>query len=136
MKETRPMKRSVVSLATRFYDPLGIISPITVRFKQLFQRLCEHKLDWDEELTGELLTEWQALTSDLQRFCPLKIPRCSIQHLESDSPTTYSLQGYCDASQKAYAAVVYLRGETDDSSFSTFLCSKTRVAPVTKVTIP
>ena len=42
MEETRPTKRSVVSVATRFYDPLGVISPITVRFKQL---LSECKLD-------------------------------------------------------------------------------------------
>lgn len=41
MKETHPTKRSAVSLATRVYDPLGVISPVTVRFKLLFQRLCE-----------------------------------------------------------------------------------------------
>ena len=89
MKEARPTKRNAVSLVTRFYDPLGIISPITVRFKQLFQKLCEKKLDWDENLTGGLLTEWESLTSDLQQFTPIRIPRCSVQPLECDSATTY-----------------------------------------------
>jgi hypothetical protein len=70
MKRTRPTKRNAVSLATRFYDPLGIISPITVRFKQLFQKLCERKLDWDENLMGELLTEW-LLISNKRRTAPL-----------------------------------------------------------------
>ena len=37
MKETQPTKRNAVSLATRFFDLLGVISPITVRFKLLFQ---------------------------------------------------------------------------------------------------
>ena len=57
MKKTNPSKRNAISLATRIYDPLGIISPITVRFKQLFQRMCEGQLDWDESLAGDPLTE-------------------------------------------------------------------------------
>lgn len=42
-KDTRPTKRNAVSLATRFFDPLGVISPMIVRFKLLFQQLCETK---------------------------------------------------------------------------------------------
>ena len=132
MREVHPTKRNTVSLATRFYDPLDVISPLTVRFKLLFQQLCERKLDWDEPLTGELLTEWESLSLDLQRFRPIKIPRCYTE-AESSPVNSYSLLGYCDASQRAYAAVVYLQVET---TVSQFLCSKTRVAPVKKVTIP
>ena len=102
MKDTEPKKRNAISLATRLYDPLGVISPVTVRFKQLFQKLCEKQVDWDEHLTEELLTEWESLTSDLQQFGPLKIPRCYPQTMDGQS---YSLRGFCDASQKAYAAV-------------------------------
>ena len=32
-------KRSVLSLSARFYDPLGLISPIVLTFKQLFQEV-------------------------------------------------------------------------------------------------
>ena len=53
MKETSPSIRNAISLATRFCNPSGIISPITVRFKH-----CGEQLDWDEPLVGELLTEW------------------------------------------------------------------------------
>lgn len=49
---------------------------------------------------------------------------------------SFSLHGYCDASQRAYVAVVYLQMEMGDTTLSQFLCSKTRVAPVKKVTIP
>ena len=44
MKDAEPTKRNAVSLATRFFDPLGIISPITVRFKLLFQQRDENYL--------------------------------------------------------------------------------------------
>lgn len=133
MRETQPTKRSAVSLATRMYDPLGVISPLTVRFKLLFQRLCERGVDWDEPLSGELLTQWESLVSDLQRFTLIRMPRSCAQLCEVSS---ISLEGYCDASQRAYAAVVYLRTETDEASLCRLLCSKTRVAPVKKVTIP
>ena len=136
MRESCSTKRNVISLATRFYDPLEVISPITVRFKQLFQRLCEGSLDWDEPLKGELLAEWESLTSDLQQFTPLQIPRCYLPMSDGRSTYSFSLRGYCDASKGAYAAVVYIQVEGDDVISSQFLCSKTRVAPVKKTTIP
>ena len=40
----QPTKRNVVSLATRFFDPLGVLSPITIRFKIFFQKLCQSKI--------------------------------------------------------------------------------------------
>ncbi len=125
MRETRPTKRSAVSLATRVYDPLGAISPITVRFKLLFQRLCEKGVHWDEPLTAELLAEWELLISDLQQFRPVRIPQCCAPPSGGKS---YSLEGYCDASQRAYAAVVYLQTEKDEVTHNQFICSKTRVA--------
>jgi len=45
-------KRKVISTASKMYDPLGMISPITVQFKILFQELCKDKKDWDEPLEG------------------------------------------------------------------------------------
>ena len=137
MKGSCPTKRNVISLAARFYDPLGVIAPITIRFKRMFQQLCERSIDWDELLTGDLLTEWETLTSDLQQYTPLQLPRCCTQALVGESSANlFSLQGYCDASQGAYAAVVYLQVGTDDVMHCQFLCSKTRVAPAKKITIP
>ena len=46
-----------------------------------------------------------------------------------------SLQGFCDASVNAYAAVVYLRMETTEDTQLKFVTSKTRVAPLVKKTI-
>ena len=43
---------------------------------------------------------------------------------------------FCDASAKAYAAVVYMGPEGEHCVDVTFLASKTRVAPVGGITIP
>ena len=48
-----PTKRVVISLIGRIYDPLGFLSPVTVRFKILMQELCKNKLGWDQLLDGD-----------------------------------------------------------------------------------
>ena len=58
VRELDPTKRSIVGVAIRFYNPLGSLSPITIRFKMLFQELC-HKVGWDESLSGDLLHKWK-----------------------------------------------------------------------------
>ena len=45
VSNSEPTKRNVVGAASKFYDPLGVVSPVTIRFKALFQELCEAKLD-------------------------------------------------------------------------------------------
>ena len=49
---------------------------------------------------------------------------------------TVRLIGFCDASSKAYAAVVYLWIETDENVSVTFVAAKTRVTPIRAVSIP
>ena len=46
-------KRSILKIAAGMYDPLGIISPVLVSVKVLFQELCLKKVEWDEELKEE-----------------------------------------------------------------------------------
>ena len=47
------------------------------------------------------------------------------------------IHGFCDASQEAYAAVVYMRTEFTPSDVQvTYLMAKTRVAPLKNATIP
>ena len=48
---------------------------------------------------------------------------------------SHALVGFCDASLRAYAAAVYLRIETENNIYSHLFCSKTRVAPLKKLTI-
>ena len=47
-------KRSVLKISSSFYDPLGLISPVTARGKTIFQLLCKDKLDWDEKVSLEI----------------------------------------------------------------------------------
>ena len=130
-----PTKKNVVSVVGRFYDPIGFLAPVVLRFKLLFQRLCVNKMEWDQPLTDSLLDEWNALVHDLQAEIQISIPRCYLRDVEGN-PISISLCGFCDASTKAYAAVVYLRVEVVHGIRVQFIVSKTRVAPTQELTIP
>ena len=66
---------------------------------------------------------------------PIILPRCYYTGIEGQVVTN-ELHGFCDASAKAYGAVVYLRVVTTSGTFIRFLASKTRVAPLSSQTIP
>jgi hypothetical protein len=50
--------------------------------------------------------------------------------------TSYSLHGFCDASVKAYAAVIYLKMKTLHGVYERFVTSKSRVSPLERQSIP
>ena len=133
-KEVEPTKRSIIGVVSRFFDPLGVLSPFTVLFKMLFQKLCINKIDWDGPLTGELLLEWKRLVNNLKQVRCVIIPRCYFDM--GEKRRSCSLIGFCDASLQAYAAVVYLRVETCSGCYARFVAAKTRVAPNKDHSIP
>ena len=104
---TEPTKRNVVSIIGKLYDPLGFLAPVIIRFKRLFQKLCEQQLQWDEALPDALLREWKALVKDLQDSSLVSIPRSYYEGIDGDV-TSYNLRGFCDASTTTYAAVVFI----------------------------
>ncbi len=128
-------KRNIVGIASRVYDPVGFVSPVTIRFKVLFQELCEEKVDWDKHLPQHLLTKWRTLVSTLLHSAPFTIPRCFFDSL-SVPTTSWSLVGFCDASKTAYVAVVYLHCKSVSGCSARFIAYKTRVASIKTQTIP
>ena len=66
MVSIEPTERNVVSMSARFFDPLGIMSPVTVLFKIFFQTLCESKIGWDEPLPSDLQLGWDQLVKALE----------------------------------------------------------------------
>ena len=106
------MEPTKSSLIGQTYDPLGFLSSVTVCFKILIQELCKSKLGWDQPLRGEILAKWTRLIDQLKGSPPITLPRCFLQSPRSEF-RTYWLCGFCDASNAAYAAVVYLVEEDE-----------------------
>lgn len=130
-----PTKRSVLKLSAKIFDPIGILTPFTINMKCLFQTLCTDHVDWDTELDGKSLTIWRSLLKDLQAIRSINVPRCYFTR--SGMITNQEIHGFCDASERAFAAVVYLRTKYEDGTIEVNLVSsKTRVAPLKRQSIP
>jgi hypothetical protein len=69
-------KISILSVLAGMYDPLGIVSPIGVSMKILFQELCVKGVNWDEQLGGEIERRWLEWVSDLEVVKEVSVPRC------------------------------------------------------------
>ena len=59
-------------------DPLGLISPIAVSAKILFQELCLEKLGWDDPLPIDKVNRWEAWLRDLKGAGSISVPRCVV----------------------------------------------------------
>ena len=130
-----PTKRGILSTLASLFDPLGILSPVAVMAKTLFQNLCVEGVGWDELLPVDKLSVWENWLQELKEIGTVKIPR--YVHDQSIGEIQWcQLHGFGDASMKAYSAVVYMVYGTAEGTFSKLLCSKTRVAPLKSLSIP
>jgi hypothetical protein len=126
-------KRSISSVIARIYDPLGLLAPVIVRAKILLQRVWALKVDWDESLPSDLHSEWNRYYSQLPLLNNIRFPRKTI----IKTAVNIELHGFCDASEKAYGACVYIRTINVDGIIQTILLTaRSKVAPLKTLTIP
>ncbi|GFX64818.1 integrase catalytic domain-containing protein [Trichonephila clavipes] len=110
-------KRFILQAIGKIFDPLGLISPFTIRMKCLLQNLWKEEIQWDNPLRSHTEKEWKKWYSTL---------------LEDD----VELHSFCDASKKVYGAAIYLRTKSRNGISVKFGISKSRVAPLNCVTLP
>ncbi|CAG9134447.1 unnamed protein product [Plutella xylostella] len=131
--EKRLTKRELLSKISVIFDPLGWLSPLTIRAKLLFQQTwSEEPLDWDGLLPESLNNDWEQLKQDLQHIDHFEIPR----YLGDKS--SYQIHGFCDASEKAFACSIYITTHDSKGEFtSTLMTAKTKLSPLkTKPSLP
>jgi Pao retrotransposon peptidase./Putative peptidase (DUF1758)./Integrase core domain./Protein of unknown function (DUF1759). len=130
--EAKCTKRNMLSFLARIFDPNGYLSPVTVCFKIIIQKLWTIKLDWDQNVPSLIEGQWAELLQHLPLVSTLSFPRCVIpSHYHS-----IRLVGFADASESAYAAALYICFESDQARSSFLWKAKTRVAPLKTLSIP
>jgi len=137
-RENPNTRRGVLSTINSVYDPFGLCSPAVLIGKLLFQETCKLKLDWDEQLTGDIAARWKILQEKLYLLESYKVDRCFkpgfiVNRIE--------LHFFCDGSEVAYGAIAYLRfvGYDEDDVHCVPVLAKTRLTPLnsqTHQTIP
>lgn len=126
--------KSFLLMLARIFDPFGLVAPVTITAKILMQALWLQKVDWDEPLTDDLLRRCLQYQTQLLNLNGIAIPRWTGQGNESHR---IELHGYANASNSAYAAVIYLRVESILGQIQvSLLYSKTKVAPLKVQSVP
>lgn len=126
-------KRQILSDLAKLFDPLGLLSPTIVCAKLIIQNLWKLKLAWDEPLSPEIQSNWLEFKDQLSFIKEFHFKRC----IRLPEATELELHGFCDASEKAYAACIYLRSvDIAGKIYCQLICSKSRLAPIHPVTLP
>ncbi|XP_055604343.1 uncharacterized protein LOC129752593 [Uranotaenia lowii] len=127
-------KRQVLSTIAKIFDPLGLIGPVVTIAKVFMQEIWKIASDWSDPLPASFNQRWRTYLTHLREVWRIKVPRRSIS---IDKPTRIYLHGFCDASELAYGAVIYLRAiDKYGNTSSRLLCSKSKVCPINRPTIP
>ncbi|XP_048747853.2 uncharacterized protein LOC125660050 [Ostrea edulis] len=136
LKETPFTRRGVLSTVSSLFDPLGLIAPVTIQGKLILRDLISGTVDWDEPLSENHRVQWEQWKNSLKACENLFIPR-AYSPISLRKAVRVEIHTFCDASERAIAAVSYLRSVyQDETSHLGLLMGKAKVAPKHGTTIP
>ncbi|XP_055913262.1 uncharacterized protein LOC129946907 [Eupeodes corollae] len=130
-----PTKRQVLKIVMSVFDPLGFVAHFVIVGKMLLQAIWKTSIDWDDELTEDLVPLWSNWVRDLNKISSVNIPRC-YSPLFNLAPEL-ELHVFVDASESGYAAVAYVRIVFENNINVSFVAAKAKVLPLKPImTIP
>ena len=135
--DARPLsRRGILSTVAQVYDPIGLVSPFTLKGKNVLQDVCRKGLDWDEQIDLDTTSSWEAWTRQLATIHDIRVDRC-IKPKDFGTIKRAELHHFADASEDGYGACSYIRLiDTTDRIHCALVLSKARVAPLNRTTIP
>jgi hypothetical protein len=68
-------KRGAASLMSRVYDPLELLSPVTIRSRVMMQEAHRETKEWDAELPEKLREAWEQWVNEIRQMDKIKIKR-------------------------------------------------------------
>ena len=99
-------KRVLISDVAKTFDILEWFSPTTIK-KILLQQLWDPKVDWDNIVPHSIYSDWLQWRTELHLLSEKQTPPCNFD--KCSEIVSIQLHGFCDASEKEYAGVVYIR---------------------------
>ena len=128
-----PTKRQLLSISALLFDPMGLLAPVVLIAKKMFQELWKKNVGWDDKVTEDIGVQWNAFVAGLKDLNKIKIPRYT---QGGGSSETKELHLFGDASEAAIGAAAYIVTEKEGTRTSHLLCAKSRVAPLEKQALP
>ncbi|XP_075158168.1 uncharacterized protein LOC142231443 [Haematobia irritans] len=125
-------KREVLSLISKLFDPAGWLFPVDIRAIIIMQKIWIDGTSRDEIISPDYLQLWKMFQRDYPQIKYIRVPRWVDFSPESD----VQFHAFCDASERAYGAALYIRIRNKNNISTHLISSKTKVAPVKTISIP
>ncbi|XP_045032663.1 uncharacterized protein LOC123474519 [Daphnia magna] len=110
--DTEFTRMALVSNVASVFDPLGTTSPLIVRAKIRLRELGLKGLSWTDAVAEDDQTWWNKWFVTLKQLNSVEMPRCLFP--DGANIVSSELHTFCDASEEAYAAVIYIRNVYSD----------------------
>ncbi|XP_071043089.1 uncharacterized protein [Parasteatoda tepidariorum] len=123
-------KRLLLKTISKIFDPLGIFLPSTVIGKILFQEKWLCGIEWDELLPPSIASRFSKWIIDLPHLNNIRIPRWI-----GISSADVTIHVFCDATERAYGTVLYVRFTEDTKFHVRMVCSRNRLSPLKRITL-
>ena len=122
-------KRIVLSKVHKLFDPLGLITPVSIKGRVIFQDITRLKQAWDTPVPPDIAFAWNEWLGSLTGLEELRFSRCLLPEAYADGVS--ELIHFSDASRQAYGACTYMRTITHEGKIKVdLLMSRARVAPL------
>lgn len=117
-------KRRILSKLAKIYDPLGLVSPVTLEGKMIYREVCKSQIPWDTEIQDPLRRRWMAWEKTLPK--EETVPRPIVEHREP--VLSLELHVFGDASTRGIGAVVYSVVQQNGGKTRRLVTAKARLA--------
>jgi len=96
--------------SSKNYDPIGLVGPVTLQFKILFQEIWKLRIGKDNEVPDSIVSKLKAQMEDMRHLNAITVP----PYIGIDTPINQEmpkrqLHVFCDASLLAFGAIAYAR---------------------------
>lgn len=126
-------KRNMLKVLASVFDPLGLLNPVLIHGKRLFQEACRQQISWDDEVSKDIIITWRKWLLEIGKLNFYEVPRCLKLNKNAKKIVLHT---FSDGSEKSYGAVCYLSFIYDDHDASSALVtSKSRLTPLNNSTL-
>ena len=126
-----PTRRQMLRVVMSIFDPLGLVSFLTMEGKIVLREAWRMQGKWDDPLDGGIQRRWASWTHHLSTIEDIVIPRW---HGTVAKPV--ELHVFSDASENAICATGYVVQELPEGRISSLCFAKCLLAPLKTKSIP
>ena len=130
LKMMESTRRTMLSVMSSIYDPLGLIIPLLLPAKNVLES------GWNDQPDENVLVKWDKWLKNIEDLKEIKITRCYVPN-NFGKVIHRELHVFSDGSELGYGTTIYVRLTNEVGGiYCSLAFSKGRAVPLKTITIP